>query len=88
MNHSAAIKTDGSLWLWGNNGFGKLGDGSIEDRMEPVKIMDDVQSVSLGLDHSSAIKEDGSLWLWGDNFAGEVGDGSREHRHRPVCIVE
>ena len=46
--HSAAIKTDGSLWLWGENWYGKLGDGSTEDRHEPVKIMDGVASVSKG----------------------------------------
>ena len=70
LNHSAAIKTDGSLWTWGGNARGQLGDGTTEGRYEPVKIMDGVQSVSLGGTHSSAIKEDGSLWLWGNNKNG------------------
>ena len=85
---SAAIKTDGSLWLWGNNTFGQLGDGSRVTRYEPVKIMDDVQTVSLGGEHGAAIKTDGSLWLWGDNRSGQLGDGSTENRYEPVKIMD
>ena len=85
---SAAVKTDGSLWLWGGNAHGELGDGSAEDRHEPVKIMDDVQSVSLGCEHTIAIKTDGSLWVWGSNEYGQLGDGSTEDHYEPVCIAE
>ena len=63
--NSAAISKNGSLWMWGDNEYGQLGDGSTEDRRQPVKIMDDVQFVSLGGHHSAAIKKDGSLWMWG-----------------------
>lgn len=62
---SAAIKTDGSLWMWGNNTYGQLGDGTRESSNIPIKIMDDVKAVSLGERHSAAIKKDGSLWMWG-----------------------
>ena len=103
-HHSAAIKTDGSLWMWGYNKYGEVGDGSTEDRYTPVKIMDGVQSVSLGWCHSAAIKKDGSLWVWGYNLYGQLGDGSpwmlgnnqfgqlgdgrSFNRLKPVCIVE
>ena len=86
--HTAAIKTDGSLWSWGDNTWMQLGDGTYEDRHEPVKIMDDVQSVSLGAFHSAAIKTDGSLWLWGRNNKGQLGDGSINDRHEPVKIMD
>jgi alpha-tubulin suppressor-like RCC1 family protein len=41
--HSLAVKTDGSLWAWGQNGFGQLGDGTTKNRSAPVKIMDGVK---------------------------------------------
>ena len=75
-NHSLAIKSDGSLWVWGSNGVGQLGDGTTEHRPAPVKIMDDVTAVSAGANHNLAIKSDGSLWVWGDNECGQLGDGS------------
>ena len=65
--YSFAIKNDGSLWAWGYNEYGQLGDGTTENKSAPVKIMDDVTAVSAGLLHSFAIKSDGSLWAWGDN---------------------
>ena len=46
--HSAAVDEDGKLWMWGYNKFCQLGDGSTEDRKQPVNIMKDVVKVSLG----------------------------------------
>ncbi len=74
-NHSAAITKDGSLYMWGDNSSGQLGNGTTEDSNIPVKIMDNVVSVSLGIDHSAAITSDGSLYMWGDNFSGQLGNG-------------
>ena len=73
-HHSAAIKKDGTLWMWGSNCYGEL--GSEPGSKTPKKIMEDVSSVSLGYYHSAAVKKDGSLWLWGLNDEGQVGDGS------------
>ena len=88
-----AIKTDGSLWAWGLNRDGQLGDGTTIDRVSPVKIMDDVVSVSAGSAHTLAVKSDGSLWSWGSNArnsngTGRLGDGTTEDRHAPVKIME
>jgi len=86
--HSAAIKGDGSLWTWGGNYDGQLGDGTTEKRNSSVKIMDDVAGVSLGNTYSAAIKNDCSLWTWGDNEFGQLGDGTAENRHNPVKIMD
>jgi len=59
--HTAMIKTDGSLWTWGNNWNGQLGDGTTESREHPVHVLDDVVYVSCGDSHTMAIRSDGSL---------------------------
>ena len=66
---SFAVKTDGSLWSWGYNGFGQLGDGTTTDRAAPKKIMDNVKYVSTseGGAYAAAVKTDGTLWAWGRN---------------------
>ena len=87
-HHSAAIAADGSLWTWGRNEFGQLGDGTTTDRYSPVKVMDDVAAVSLGEIHSAALKTDGSLWTWGQNWYSQLGDGTTENRSRPVKIMD
>jgi len=67
-NHTAALKKDGSLWAWGQNIYGQLGNGTNTDHNPiPTKIMDEVMSVSTGDDHTIVIKTDGSLWAWGKN---------------------
>ena len=74
--------------MWGNNYYGELGDGTTEDRHTPVKVMDNVVSVSLGGDRSGAITKDGSLYMWGRNEFGELGDGTTENKHAPVKIMD
>jgi alpha-tubulin suppressor-like RCC1 family protein len=66
-NHTLALKTDGSLWAWGNNDSGQLGDGTITARSTPVRVLDDVRAVAAGTRHTLALKTDGSLWAWGSN---------------------
>ena len=89
--HTMAIRTDGSLWAWGSNSHGQLGDGTIIDRLRPVHVMENVAAISTGGALGSftmAIRTDGSLWAWGSNSIGELGDGSRIDRHRPVHIKD
>ena len=81
--NTAAIKSDGSLWIWGINGDGQLGNGGTGNdkyngsivQTTPIKIMEDVDSVSVGWQHAAAIKTDGSLWTWGENRYGQLGNG-------------
>jgi len=90
-SHTEAIKGDGTLWAWGNNGFGQLGDGSAINKSSPVQIgtTSNWQSVSAGGGYTAytvAIKRDGTLWAWGYNGNGQLGDGSYTHRTSPVQI--
>ena len=73
--HTAAITTDGSLWMWGNNICGQLGDGTTANRNRPFKIMDNVRAVSCGSDFTAVIKDDNSLWIWGSNEFDRLGNG-------------
>ncbi len=88
--HSAAIKTDGTLWLWGAGGSGRLGDNNDTDRSSPVQTVSggtDWKQVSLGFTHSAAIKTDGTLWLWGLGSTGRLGDNTILARSSPVQTV-
>ncbi len=77
-NHSLAKKTDGTLWAWGYNLYGQLGDGTTTDKLSPTQIGTDINWSSLfsGSNHSLAIKSDGTLWAWGYNLNGQLGDGT------------
>ena len=87
--HTMAIRYDGSLWTWGSNWAGQLGDGTMEDRDTPMKIMDDVVYAAAGTHYSMAIRSDGSLWTWGWNGAGQLGDGiSASTRAYPSKVLE
>jgi alpha-tubulin suppressor-like RCC1 family protein len=85
--HIAAIKTDGTLWTWGNNGNGRLGDNTIINRSTPVTTFaggTDWKQVAGGGSHTSAIKTDGTLWTWGFNTTGQLGDNDTTQKLTPV----
>ncbi len=86
--HTTAIKSDGSLWAWGSNGNGQLGDGSIVNKYFPVQVGNDMNwtAISPGGAHTIALKSDGTLWAWGGNANGRLGDGTSTQRTAPVKI--
>ena len=73
--HCLAIKSDGSLWAWGQNLHYQLGDGTKITRATPVPSAPghDWKQARVGGDVSLAIKNDGTLWAWGDNWSGQLG---------------
>jgi alpha-tubulin suppressor-like RCC1 family protein len=87
-NHTAAIKTDGTLWTWGYNISGQIGDLSTTNRSTPVTTFageTNWKQVSCGDVHTAAIKTDGTLWTWGNNTNGQVGDNTiSNNRITPV----
>ncbi|MDR0862025.1 MAG: hypothetical protein LBN30_04530 [Oscillospiraceae bacterium] len=85
--HSTALKTDGTVWAWGSNNYGQLGDASRTDRLTPVKIMDDAIAIAGGGDACAALKADGSLYTWGFNSHGQVGDGTRLDKLAPTRVL-
>lgn len=86
--HSGAITRDGSLYMWGENYSGQVGNGTTEKQTVPVKILNNVASVSLGDNYSGAITQDGSLYMWGQNKYGQVGNGTWKDQTRPVKVLD
>ncbi|WDO13751.1 T9SS type A sorting domain-containing protein [Flavobacterium sp. WW92] len=88
--YSLALKTDGTLWAWGQDSYGALGNlpASAGTYYSPVKVGTDSDwiAISAGYRHSHAIKSDGSLWSWGINDNGQLGDGTLINRSTPVRI--
>ena len=87
-SHTVAVRADGTLWAWGENSYGQLGDGTggggggweVRDRgrrLSPVRVgtATNWASVSVGYWHTVAIRTDGTLWAWGQNDHGQLGNG-------------
>lgn len=86
--HTLAIRSDGTLWAWGSNEYGQLGDGTIENKLSPVQIGTDTDwaSVSAGQYFSAALKENGHIFLWGINEFGQIGNGTYDNQLTPLQI--
>jgi alpha-tubulin suppressor-like RCC1 family protein len=85
--HTAAIKTDGTLWTWGFNTSGQLGDNTSTQRNSPVTTFlggTNWKQVSAGNIHTAAVKTDGTLWTWGSNTSAQLGDNTTTARSTPV----
>ena len=91
-----ALKTDGTLWGWGQNTEGQLGNNSTVSTSSPVQLGTNTWSSiafsdgeSGGYSQTMAIRSDGTLWKWGSNLVGEMGinlTGATERRSSPVQI--
>ncbi len=84
-----ALKSDGTIWGWGENLYGQLGNGStVPDCAVPVRSApgNDWQQVAAAGPHSVALKRDGTLWSWGNNWAGQLGNGTTNYSRVPVQV--
>lgn len=88
VSHALALKSDGSVWAWGENSDGRLGDGTLVDRDRPVLVgkLQGVIDIAAGMYHSVSLKSDGSVWAWGRNSFGQLGDGTTSNSLKPVRV--
>jgi alpha-tubulin suppressor-like RCC1 family protein len=90
-NFTCALKSDTTVWCWGRNGSGQLGDGTTTDRSRPVQVANLTGVVSVdtgGNDFACALKSDETMWCWGSNGTGQLGDGTNTNRSRPVQVKD
>src|SRR5689334_14655278 len=72
--HSLFLKSDGSLWVMGDNSYGQLGNGTYNGTNQPQQIVaSGVTAIAAGAVHSLFLKGDGSLWAMGGNGSGQLG---------------
>jgi alpha-tubulin suppressor-like RCC1 family protein/type II secretory pathway pseudopilin PulG len=83
-----ALKADGTVWAWGYNKYGQLGDGTTTNRSLPVqaKGLTGMVGIAAGDLHSLAVKQDGTVWAWGFNDCGQLGDGTTTDRLIPAQV--
>ena len=94
--HVMAVDRSGTVWTWGNNFSGQLGNGiltfsngNIYYATSPISLgtsLPTITAVSAGGYHSLALDTQGRIWSWGDNASGELGDGSTTQRTTPVVV--
>jgi alpha-tubulin suppressor-like RCC1 family protein len=86
--HSMALKSDGTVWSWGSNLYGGLGDGGTTSTSTPAQItsLSGITAISAGGWHSTALRNDGTVWTWGWNADGQLGDGSTTDRTVPFQV--
>ncbi|MEP6707036.1 MAG: hypothetical protein ABJC05_05930 [Pyrinomonadaceae bacterium] len=93
-NHTCGITADGTVYCWGSNRFGEIGDGSTENRYAPVRMLSErkFKLITAGGNdfsgHTCGITTDGKTLCWGDNRWGQIGNGLTAGSLRPALVVE
>jgi hypothetical protein len=90
VKHTLAIRTDGTLWAWGSNSNGQIGNNTLVDQVAPVQIGTSTgwTLVSAGGQHSIGMMLDNTLWSWGLNADGQLGNGQTTDQRVPVLVVQ
>lgn len=95
MSHTLALKEDGTVWAWGDNEFGQLGNNSTINSNSPVQVRDvlgtgyltDIIKISAGYDTNIALSSDGKVYAWGNNNYGQIGDSTTAAKLLPVEVI-
>ena len=87
--HTVFVKGDATLWGWGSNGSGQIGDGTTTDRTNRVQViaLSGMKAVDTGEDHTVALKSDGTVWTWGNNSNGQLGNGTTTASSVPIQVT-
>jgi alpha-tubulin suppressor-like RCC1 family protein len=85
--HSVALEADGTVWAWGANGFGQVGDASWTTRLAPVPVLTGAVAIAAGYTHTLAVKADGTAWAWGAGGFGRLGNGGQSNANAPVQVT-
>jgi alpha-tubulin suppressor-like RCC1 family protein/PKD repeat protein/D-arabinose 5-phosphate isomerase GutQ len=93
--HSVALDRSGTVWAWGRNNWGQLGDGSINTRNFPGQVLDSdagffqgVVAISSGENYVLALTNDGLVWAWGENSSGQLGLPREEKSRKYPQLIE
>ncbi|MDP6077895.1 MAG: fibronectin type III domain-containing protein [Acidimicrobiales bacterium] len=88
--HTVGLKSDGTLWAWGSNSHGQLGDGTTVDKTTPTQIGSATSwsAVATGRYHTVGLRSDGTLWAWGRNNYGQLGDGTNASKYTPTQTIQ
>ncbi len=94
INYSLALKKDGTVWAWGRNASGELGDSTKDDKRTPVQVhgpnnvgfLTDIVAIAAGREHALALKSDSTVWAWGMGSTGALGDNAGVWRWVPVQV--
>ncbi|HEU5004348.1 MAG TPA: RHS repeat-associated core domain-containing protein, partial [Actinomycetota bacterium] len=87
-DHSLGLKSDGTMWAWGDNEAGALGNNSTANSLVPIQVpgMSNVIAIAGGDTHTVALKSDGTVWAWGKNASGQLGNGTTANSLVPVQV--
>jgi alpha-tubulin suppressor-like RCC1 family protein len=87
--HSVALQSDGTVWTFGRNNYGQLGDGTNISKSTPVQVagLANITHIAAGDYFSLAIRADGTVWSWGYNTSGQLGDGTTVNKLSPVQVL-
>lgn len=88
-SHSMALKNDGTVWTWGGNWAGQLGDGTTTNNATATQLngITGIIAIAAADGHSLILKNDGTVWAFGENSKGQVGDGTSTSRNTPVQVI-
>ena len=92
--HTCAVRNDGTVWCWGDGQYGQLGNGTTQNAIRAVEVLESGQTpfsnaaaVACGAGHTCALKNDGTVWCWGDNSNKQLGDGTDLSSYSPVQVT-